>query len=562
MSGENIGTLFELLNKFSDNVEIPIVQRDYAQGRKTEKIQLVRDNLLADMKAAVLKETPPLDLNFVYGKSVFKKEDEGKFIPVDGQQRLTTLFLLHLYAFRNDETKTNLLNRFTYETRTSSRDFLKKLTQHRALIFASDLPPSEEIADSEWFVSGWKNDPTIQSVFVMLDGIKNEFGDIEDLADRLLDNEYKPLIFQFHDMDNLGMEDSLYIKLNARGKPLTPFENFKARLVGCLKKLLPDLALEFEHHFDTTWADLFWTHSKEKFDQMYLAFFGVLLMNKETIRSDANWSNRLDFSKIDKDVFRTAFHTLNYLCKNPKSQAAKLIFDALGERPIYPQRVLFHAVTTYLYESEGIDDVSFRQWLRIVQNLTLNTNIDVELRYRSAIDGINKLAQNWNNLLEYFAKDGAVTFFMREQIAEEQTKAKIILADANFADAIYDAEKHPYFSGQIRAALTYAVHNNTATIGIFTKYWNKIAALFDSTKPRHGHLMRRTLLTFGDYTLPVDNNNYRTLCVDDPKEGASTPSLKRLFSNCGLVVKEFLDSIVVDKDIDEQLKTIIKESNL
>ena len=128
----------------------------------------------------------------------------------------------------------------------------------------------------------------------MLDEIKSVFGDIEDLATRLLDSEYKPLIFQFLDIDDLGMEDSLYIKLNARGKPLTPFENFKARLVGCLKKLLPDLALDFEHHFDTTWSDLFWTHKQARFDQMYLAFFGVLLMNKETIRADANWSNRLN----------------------------------------------------------------------------------------------------------------------------------------------------------------------------------------------------------------------------------------------------------------------------
>jgi len=156
MSGENISTLFELLNKFTDNVEVPIVQRDYAQGRKSGDVQLVRDNLLADMKAAVLRESPPLDLNFVYGKSTFKKEDVGKFIPVDGQQRLTTLFLLHLYAFRNDETKTELLNRLTYETRTSSRDFLTKLTQHCATVFASELLPSEEISDSEWFVSGWK----------------------------------------------------------------------------------------------------------------------------------------------------------------------------------------------------------------------------------------------------------------------------------------------------------------------------------------------------------------------------------------------------------------------
>ena len=56
---------------------------------------MVRANLLKDMKLAVTAQSPPLDLNFIYGKLVGEK-----FIPLDGQQRLTTLYLLYLYAFR------------------------------------------------------------------------------------------------------------------------------------------------------------------------------------------------------------------------------------------------------------------------------------------------------------------------------------------------------------------------------------------------------------------------------------------------------------------------------
>ena len=33
----------------------------------------------------------------------------------------------------------------------------------------------------------------------------------------------------------LGLSDDLYIKMNARGKQLTDFENFKADLVGYIK---------------------------------------------------------------------------------------------------------------------------------------------------------------------------------------------------------------------------------------------------------------------------------------------------------------------------------------
>ena len=132
MSEVDINTLFKLFDKYK--VEIPKVQRDYAQGRPDVHAKMVRRNLLEDMKSAVLEKTPPLDLNFVYGKA-----EDDKFIPLDGQQRLTTLFLLYLYAFYNDDTKTDLLRRFTYETRTSSRNFLEKLTEKRASIFMSDL---------------------------------------------------------------------------------------------------------------------------------------------------------------------------------------------------------------------------------------------------------------------------------------------------------------------------------------------------------------------------------------------------------------------------------------
>ncbi len=104
--------MLELLDEFY--VEIPIIQRDYVQGRQNAGAKAVRQTLLADMKKALCKTTPPLDLNFVYGKT-----DGKRFIPIDGQQRLTTLFLLHLYAFRNDESKTPLLEKFTYETRAS-----------------------------------------------------------------------------------------------------------------------------------------------------------------------------------------------------------------------------------------------------------------------------------------------------------------------------------------------------------------------------------------------------------------------------------------------------------
>ena len=112
-------TLFELLDQY--NVSIPIVQRDYVQGKN----EAIIDELLIDIKNAVINKTQ-LGLNFVYGKT------EGTlFIPLDGQQRLTTLFLLHLYACRELPDKDTILKKFSYETRRSSREFLERLCDYK-----------------------------------------------------------------------------------------------------------------------------------------------------------------------------------------------------------------------------------------------------------------------------------------------------------------------------------------------------------------------------------------------------------------------------------------------
>lgn len=106
-------------------VEIPIIQRDYAQGRLGK--EHLRKVFLGNIKKALDTQTS-LKLDFVYGAT-----ENGNLNPLDGQQRLTTLWLLHWYiALRskklNELTNENgidkekvcdRLRKFTYETRIS-----------------------------------------------------------------------------------------------------------------------------------------------------------------------------------------------------------------------------------------------------------------------------------------------------------------------------------------------------------------------------------------------------------------------------------------------------------
>ena len=108
----------------NNHIEIPIIQRDYAQGRLGK--ENLRKNFLGDLKKALDNEPPYKDsemkLDFVYGST-----ENDRLNPLDGQQRLTTLWLLHWYialrAGMLNEENCAILRRFTYETRISSREF-------------------------------------------------------------------------------------------------------------------------------------------------------------------------------------------------------------------------------------------------------------------------------------------------------------------------------------------------------------------------------------------------------------------------------------------------------
>ena len=79
---------------------------------------------------------------------------------LDGQQRLTTMFLLHWYAARRvnaPEDDCAFLQNFSYETRYSARDFCARLVGSYVPSFT--MPISEEIIDQAWFPLDWQKDP-------------------------------------------------------------------------------------------------------------------------------------------------------------------------------------------------------------------------------------------------------------------------------------------------------------------------------------------------------------------------------------------------------------------
>lgn len=294
-------SFFKLFLQNNFRIVVPMLQREFAFGRESAVEK--RKDFLDSLFLYLSENKPNRDLDFIYGNIV-----EDKFIPLDGQQRLTILFLLHWYLSRITENKEErklfdevLLNknghsRFTYETRRSSSDFCDALMHHtvefKKLLYRKKEENGKEvkyesiaetIEDSNWFHLTWKQDPTISGMLNMLDSIHEIFKGHGEFFSRLI-NVDKPIItFLFLELKKYKLTDDLYIKMNSRGKQLTPFENFKARYSEYLeienKKLPKKINLEYKlndgtlrklpiHNYfsemiDNKWTNFIWEYRNE-----------------------------------------------------------------------------------------------------------------------------------------------------------------------------------------------------------------------------------------------------------------------------------------------------------
>jgi hypothetical protein len=234
-----------------DRVEIPHIQRDFAQGRLDSSTTAIRENFL-DVLCGALTGADPVGLDFVYGEV-----RKGVLHPLDGQQRLTTLFLLHWYVgSRTGRLSDERWTHFSYATRPSARMFCDRLA--KVTLPPTDGTPSSWLTDQPWYLYVWRHDPTVQGMLVVVDSIHARLAaaDLDEAWRRLVDSSHPAITFDFLPIDDMGSPEDLYIKMNSRGRPLTEFENFKARLLEALDE--SPRADELAHKLDGEWADLLW----------------------------------------------------------------------------------------------------------------------------------------------------------------------------------------------------------------------------------------------------------------------------------------------------------------
>ncbi len=465
-------TFIELLAEEDNGICIPRIQRDYAQGRP--EVKSIRDDFLSAIHGTIVNPDGHLSLDFIYGT----RDKRGLFIPLDGQQRLTTLFLLHWYAAvrtGNLDSISSSLSRFSYETRTSTQDFIRKLIGFDAIAFGSGMAISWQLEDQPWFPYEWNEDPSISSMLVMLDSIDDHFSDsYEELWERLVCG--RAIVFMFFDIDDLGMTDDIYIKMNSRGLPLTQFEKFKVIFEDIVKETYGNdevSATRILQKIDGIWTDMFWPYRDEAnlIDNRFLRFFQYctdIICYEDAI--DTVSIQSLDPSALEY-VYRDAGHLERlermFDCSMVFSKeyfsgylaggyepGKTAVFDwntdlfascIRGEDFGFNKALMLYCFMVREMDPSSIDGAAFRRGLRISRNLIFNSPDIMRGENMGAL-----LAVVRENVLFGTPSERKSAFGAR-QVEEERSKDKWIRSNEGEAEALYRLEDNRILTGSIAA---------------------------------------------------------------------------------------------------------------
>ena len=524
-----------LKSEYSDTIsfEIPIIQRDYAQGRSDERSKGIRKTFLGSLIAAV--ENYPqknIELDFVYGK-----RNKNKVYLLDGQQRITTLYLLHWYLAQRLQKPLLLKDvALSYRVRQYADEFTQKISDKSTQIDFTSSIPSQAICNCTWFFDAWKHDPTVKGMLNTLDTIH------ELLKDKKISEEHywQPLeegavTFYWLDLEEHQLTDELYLKMNARGKQLSNFENFKASLV----KRIADNGWEeniqekesFSFKMDTIYTDLFWGYrgGKTIIDEEAMNFFAGMAMIAHALKEKNDYErieylyyNPLsvtasDFSVGDFELFKKFldFYSNTDLSietplwdKDFKANSVKTFFKIFikDNKSFYKQRVFFYTISLLFKKIE--DKAKREDFIRVVRNIIENVSINSKETFVYAIKLMSELLKGVQDIYSYLSKTAIQSNFASYQVTQEKQKAARIVANPKWKDLIWEAEEHLMFKGDIGFLLLETEND----LSLFKKRYEVAKEMFDENgvkgKYRENALLIRALVSRFDNWGLFWNLNY------------------------------------------------------
>lgn len=520
MNNSSIYSFKRILNEYL--IYVPSFQRNYIQG--SDEFKDKRDRLLDDIFES-LKSRKVIDLGFVYGRS--EESYKGRlFYPYDGQQRLTTLYFLYLMLYfrnRKKESIKGLKGKLSYQTRQSTDRFINSfidwiynsMENEYDLFWNPNNKSSAFIKIQDWFFDyDWEYDVSIKNILSLIDTLKirilnleNEIA-IDEIINLIDDKEDdNPFKFIFIHIDDIIQNDELYIKINARGKALSHFENLKSDINNLWRNE------DYKSKLDGAWTEYVWKESskdsnsgtiEERFDSdFYNSFKNIFYLNylsnieKPLTPAFINeikneWDNIFNKGKINKDwenkascdvisYFFDAVSHPNYLFEKQADGYGSLLFK---ENPGYVECLkifVYYYLISNIYKSRNcvtdLEIVLFDEILTLFKRL-----IDNQDKYLDSIDSLIKAIESSKYLIDKSIESNGILNFLqsneveikkllglrKEQVEEEILKARLIYKDKKFIDLFEKGYNELRNKGQL-GFIFYLIKNNNKLRNIRTE---------------------------------------------------------------------------------------------
>lgn len=366
--------------------------------------------------------------------------------------------------------------------------------------------PSSIIRDQSWWLNKWNADPTIDGMLRMLDTIDSIFfKSWKEAANNLFSADHNTILFQFLKLENFYDPDDLFIKMNARGLPLTEFEIFKGKWMEQIETLYEPAEIKaLKSLIDVSWTDFLWPLRTQRKGLKNIDLFFQNLLKLIIGNSTASLlSNRVDFDILfeankkelsfsygkyieeynvvfDRVMLDRIKEELEAMC-SPNSVFTKfrtcetkhekwidlekewqffVIQDRDNNNPNYKGRVTLYALSRFSNLMPNTNDHEVNQWSRLIRNLIENTRFDSSNDAVRVIKDIDTMLielsayyRNNNGLScvnDWVAQNTTFTpkGFTNSQWEEEKIKAEL-RKDRSWNDEITNAEKHQYLNGKI-----------------------------------------------------------------------------------------------------------------
>ena len=316
------------VNRYVDQIIIPEIQRDYVWGYN--QVTGLLNSILADFQRFQNLESPvniPEDkqleeafldfykkrtyssnIGFIYAYN--DEEYQGKYFLIDGQQRITTIYLLLLALASNNDELSKLFEKTYMDEETIKLDYKVREASHS---FISQFVPyvlksSKSITDQSWYFNDYKHDVTIQNLFrnfnIINDFILAKEVDVPSFYKYLEDY----IEFWYFDTNISEQGEELYIYMNARGEQVQSNENVKAdllsRINGTSEKNKYGKIWE-------DWQDIFWRKrdQNENADKGFNEFLTCIAGLQNYIKDKKVFYNPIQFRErkgvLVKDLLDT-----------------------------------------------------------------------------------------------------------------------------------------------------------------------------------------------------------------------------------------------------------------